>query len=255
MDIMARVTFPKIGEKHRFAPLFTAAQAMKGKPRLPEKIIFVYSIRLERMIRKRLRLVGFRHPSGITASTNFTKHMTRDKKLALVRLVLGAPFTAIMMEEAIACGGKEFLILGTAGAINDNMSISDVVLCSKAVRDEGTSHHYLKTSTYAYPDNGMTRKMSMALSKNGIEFSEGATWTTDAGYVETVREVKHYKKMGVLTVEMEAAALFAVARKRKVKAAAVFAISDILGKKWSGFNKGSEKYRKLAEIAGVFRDL
>lgn len=252
---MARVTFPKIGEKHRFAPLFTAAQRMKGKPKLPEKIIFVYSSKLERMIKENLKLVEFHHPAGLTTATDFTKHMTRDKKLALVKLSLGAPFTAIMMEDAIACGGKEFLILGTAGAINDNMLISDVVLCSKAVRDEGTSHHYIKTSTYIYPDKSMMHMLDDALSANGIEFSKGATWTTDAVYAETVKEVKHYRKIGIQTVEMEAAALFAVARKRKVRAAAVFTISDVLGKEWSGFAKGYEKYKKLAEIAGIFKSL
>jgi purine-nucleoside phosphorylase len=67
------------------------------------------------------------------------------------------------------------------------------------------------------------------LTERGAAFQRGPTWTIDTRYRETVDEVRHYRREGVLTVEMEAAALFAVAVVRGVEAASVFVLSDLLG--------------------------
>ena len=71
--------------------------------------------------------------------------------------------------------------------------------------------------------------MDRRLTERGAAFRRGATWTIDTPYRETVEEVRHYRREGVLTVEMEAAALFAVAAVRGVEAASVFVLSDLLG--------------------------
>ena len=72
----------------------------------------------------------------------------------------------------------------------------------------------------------------MKLKKKGLQFFRGVTWTIDAPYRETKAELQHYKKLGISTVEMEASAMFAVAKYRKVKIASAFVVSDILGTKW-----------------------
>lgn len=252
---MAKSNFPKISGKHNFAPLFTAEQVMKREPRIPKKVLFVYSTSLLEKIRKELSVDRYQHKLGKGGNWSPKSIMTRDKKLMIVPLPLGSPITATAMEEAIVCGGKEFLILGAAGALNQKLSTSDIVLCTKAIRDEGTSHHYLKTSKYVLPDAGLTSKLEIALRKKGVKFYKGTTWTIDAPYMETKEEIKLYKKEGVLTVEMEASALFAVAIKRKVKAAAVFSISDVLGEEWSGFVNYQKGYESLAQIARIFKDI
>ena len=75
----------------------------------------------------------------------------------------------------------------------------------------------------------MSKRFGKSIEKFGLDFEEGTTWTIDAPYRETKAEVQHYKKEGVKSVEMEASALFAVAQVRKVKIAAAFVISDLLG--------------------------
>jgi purine-nucleoside phosphorylase len=90
------------------------------------------------------------------------------------------------------------------------------------------------------------------LIKNNINFSEGTTWTIDAPYRETTKEINKYKKEGIATVEMEAAALFAVTRYRKLKSAAIFSISDVLGEKWEPkFNTKEHKVDIMAIIKAI----
>jgi uridine phosphorylase len=143
-------------------------------------------------------------------------------------LGIGAPNASAVLEELIAVGGKEFINVGTAGGLQE----PGVFLCEKAIRDEGTSYHYISHGKYSYPDKALTEKLRKSLEKNKIVATSGISWTIDTPYRETKKEVLHYKKQGVATVEMEASAIFAVAKFRKVKIASAFIVSDILGEKW-----------------------
>ncbi len=253
---MGKVTFPKIGNKETYSPLFSARHLMKGKEHIPKKVLLVYSRRMPAKLRRVMGLRSFKHSAGDTGAYHFKKFISKDRRLFVMMIPGGAPITATAVEEAIACGGRQFLIAGTAGAINLDLNISDIVLCDSAIRDDGTSHHYLRNSKHVGPDKNLYGALRKGMIRMDIPFVEGTTWTIDAPYAETRKEIRHYRNEGVLTVEMEAAALFAVAKKRKVRAAAAFTISDILGKEWSGFAKEHHKsgLMKLALIAKIFKD-
>ena len=109
------------------------------------------------------------------------------------------------------------------------MAIGDIVVCDRAIRDEGTSHHYLPPDTYAHASSAATARLVDALQATGTPHSVGTSWTIDAPYRETIAEVRHYQAEGVLAVEMEAAALFAVAAYRGVEMGSLLTISDTLG--------------------------
>ena len=141
---------------------------------------------------------------------------------------IGSPNAATVFEELIALGGKKFLNIGTAGGLHHE----GIFLCNKALRDEGTSYHYIPHGKFTHPDKKLTEKLGKAIENKGLEYFEGTTWTIDAPYRETKAEIEHYAKKGISTVEMEASALFAVAKCRKVKIASAFVVSDVLGKKW-----------------------
>ena len=152
------------------------------------------------------------------------------KKIGFVKMTgVGAPNAGAVFEELIALGGKEFLNIGTAGGLNHE----GVFLCRRALRDEGTSYHYVKNGKFAYPDGKLTKKFGKFLENNAVKYFTGDTWTIDAPYRETRAEVEHYSKKGISTVEMEASALFSIAKYRKVKIASAFIVSDLLGKKWT----------------------
>ncbi|MEW5955248.1 MAG: nucleoside phosphorylase [Candidatus Micrarchaeota archaeon] len=175
------------------------------------------------------------------------------KDIAVIKLDIGGPGSVATVEEAIVLGAKKFLVVGFAGGISSLLETGDFVLPLKAIRDEGTSYHYAAPSKYSLPDPGLTRKLIAACEKHGIYPFKGVTWTTDAPYRETVRKLEKYRREGVLTVEMEAASLFAVARHRKARIAGLFIAADLLsGKKWKPhFHKprAMEAKHKLVEIA------
>jgi uridine phosphorylase len=140
----------------------------------------------------------------------------------------GAPYAAIVVEELAALGVRRFLIAGIAGSLQPKLRAGSLVICNRALRDEGTSHHYAGPSVFAYPSSKLTRVLRSTLERHGTSFTVGPTWTTDAPYRETIPEVRRYRKQGILTVEMEASAVFSVARCRGCEAAAMFVISDHL---------------------------
>jgi len=140
----------------------------------------------------------------------------------------GAPHVAIVAEELAALGVRRFVIVGIAGSLQPQLRVGSLVLCSKALRDEGTSHHYVKPQPFAYPSPTLTRRLTQAMARSVSTFDLGPTWTTDAPYRETVTEIRRYRDRGILTVEMEASALFSVARLRHCEAAALFVVSDNL---------------------------
>src|SRR6266851_5468865 len=142
---------------------------------------------------------------------------------------IGGPIVSIIVEELVALGVKHFFSFGLAGGLQPEGRIGDIVLCTRAIRDEGVSHHYLPPEAVAAPSSEFTEAIAEALGRRNASFVRGATWTIDTPFRETIDEVRHYRSEGVLTVEMEAAALFAVASVRGVAAASAFVLSDLLG--------------------------
>jgi uridine phosphorylase len=140
----------------------------------------------------------------------------------------GAPNAAIVIEELTTLGVRRFINVGLAGALPNEVDFGDVVLCTAAIRDEGVSHHYVPAARYAYPSMGLTDELRQALLSKGDPFTEGMTWTLDAVYRETVEEALAYREEGVVTVEMEAAALFTIAEVLGVEIASLFTASDHL---------------------------
>jgi uridine phosphorylase len=141
---------------------------------------------------------------------------------------IGAPATAIHVERLIARGAEAFCVVGGCAGLGGNVACYESVVCDRAVRDEGVSHHYLPSETYVRADEALTSELKSALDAAGFEPRVGASWTTDAFFRETVPEIEYYREEGVLAVEMEAAAVFAVAEYRNVDAAALLCPFDLV---------------------------
>ncbi|HLZ27373.1 MAG TPA: purine phosphorylase [Chloroflexota bacterium] len=141
---------------------------------------------------------------------------------------IGAPAAAAVVDLLASLGTRRFLNLGAAGGLQPGARVGELVVCTNAVRDEGVSHHYLPPARYASPSPRLTNALMRRLTAAECSFRVGSTWTIDAPFRETVEELRHYRDEGVLTVEMEAAAVFAVAERRGFEAAAAFVLSDML---------------------------
>ena len=140
---------------------------------------------------------------------------------------IGAPGVSMLLEILIELGIKRFINVGIAGGLQKASNIGDVVVCTSAIRDEGVSYHYLADpSAPALPSENLTAAFMRTLKDDGILYTQGPTWTIDAFFRETVGEIQHYQQEGVVTVEMEAAALFVISTLRGVDMASGFVISD-----------------------------
>ncbi len=101
---------------------------------------------------------------------------------------------------------SSFVSVGTAGSLQRDLDIGDLVLCEAAIRDEGVSHHYLPPAKLATAAAPLNAALGAAMKQAGLRFRAGTSWTIDTPYRETVAEARQYQAEGVLCVEMEAAA-------------------------------------------------
>lgn len=151
------------------------------------------------------------------------------EKVALACLSVGAPIAAMRLEGLIAAGVKHFIIFGSAGGLDCSLDTGDFVIAREAIRDEGVSYHYLRPSRTVSGSASVLGLIEKACEHNSVKPTLGTTWTTDAIFRETVSKVQKYQAEGVLTVEMEAAALYAISKVRGVQAGYLLFVSDCIG--------------------------
>lgn len=225
-------SFPYQGDKYKSEAVMTPENFVayinrrkKSKPApVPECLILCYQKSLLWQISQTMEVTdAFLTNQPILLLDDF------DKRVAIAgEFGIGAPAAVSFVENMIASGVKKFVSVGTAGALQPDLKVGHMLVCNRAIRDEGTSFHYLPGEKYSTADPELTAMLKASLKKSKSPFQAGTTWTTDAPYRETKAEILQYQREGVLSVDMETAALFAVAKYRKVKMAALFAISDSL---------------------------
>lgn len=227
------MSFPNFPDKFREKSFVTAKHFWKYKreigriPKIepPKGIIICYSTRLFNYIIEN----HFVEKVDYVFGDNFYIFEENNEQLGICGgFGFGAPVVAILIEEFNAFGVKLFLSIGTAGSLQKKLKLGSIVICDKAIRDEGTSHHYLKNEKYSYSSERVTKKLTDVMENMNLDYTIGTSWTIDAPYRETYLEIEEYKKENVLTVDMEAAAIFAVAEYLNLDAGVIFTISDYL---------------------------
>lgn len=123
-----------------------------------------------------------------------------------------APGAAGTIEELHAMGAEKFIVCGAAGCLCSDLEVGNLILPVSAVRDEGTSYHYLEPSREVTCNPFALQTVKQILKDMSIPYVEGKTWTTDAFYRETAEKIERRANEGCITVEMECAAFYAVAK-------------------------------------------
>lgn len=155
------------------------------------------------------------------------------KRLALIHPGVGAPHAAAMLEEMIALGCRKFVACGGAGVLDRDIAAGHLIVPTSAVRDEGTSYHYLPPGREVSASPEGVEAIEKVLRASNVEYLTGKVWTTDAFYRETPKKIQLRKSEGCLAVEMEAAAFFAVAQFRGVIFAQIlYGGDDVSGQEW-----------------------
>jgi len=146
---------------------------------------------------------------------------------------VGAPLAAGMLEGVIALGGRKFIACGSAGVLNRELAMGHLVVPTSAVRDEGTSYHYLPPSREVSPSPTAVAAIEAVLKQHQVDYVLAKTWTTDAFYRETKDKIALRRSEGCVTVEMEAATMFAIAQFRGVQIGQILYSGDNLdGEEW-----------------------
>lgn len=148
--------------------------------------------------------------------------------VTIARSGFGAPSLVALAEELAAFGTKSILFFGYCGSLQHHVKAGDLIVPTEAVREEGTSYHYLQRGIPARADATVLTIITGHLAGCGVAFHKGTVWTTDAIYRETNHKVARFRTQGVLAVEMELSALFAFGAATGIATGALLVVSDEL---------------------------
>jgi uridine phosphorylase len=137
------------------------------------------------------------------------------REYGIVGCAVGASYAVLLAEQMVASGCRLLISVTSSGQISLLRSPPYFILIDRALRDEGTSYHYLPPDDYAAADPDLIAAVEPELARASEPVERGATWTTDAPYRETTEAIEAAQAKGILAVEMEAAALYAFARARR----------------------------------------
>jgi uridine phosphorylase len=177
----------------------------------------------------------------------------------IVGCAVGAAFAVLIAEELFASGCRLLVSITSAGQIAPLQAPPYFVVIERALRDEGTSYHYLPASKYSEANVGLTELSRAALAAAGMSVRVGASWTTDAPFRETEEAIAAAVRAGILAVEMEAAALYAFAKARGRSVVCFAHVTNQMGRIDEDFEKGvsegaEESLRVISLTADRWRD-
>jgi uridine phosphorylase len=211
--------------------------------------VIFFSKKFGKVLKKKYNTVG-KYRDGENLSFDIKK--IKGKKVVFAKSEIGGPSSGTLLEEIIGLGVKKVIFIGCAGTLLD-LPIGSIMIPTKAIRDEGTSYHYINPSKYSHPSKRQFDKIKKICKANMIPHKAGITWTTDAPYRETFKKINKYKKESTISVEMEAASLFAIAKYRKIEIVGIFWVSDQLLNEWNP-QFTSENFLDGAELCKTILD-
>lgn len=205
------------GKRHQSPSVFTAknllreARRQKGLRELP--VPAVCALDPDGDIVRHTRAAGraVRDPNWACYHTDLYRLEHDGIELGIVPCAVGAPFAVLVAEQLFASSCKLLVSITSAGQLLEAASTPYFILIEKALRDEGTSYHYLPPAEFSEADPARIAALAGAFDSLRIPVARGATWTTDAPFRETSEAITAMRAKGLLAVEMEAAALYAFA--------------------------------------------
>ena len=173
----------------------------------------------------------------------------------IVSCAVGAAFAVLVAEELFTCGCQLLLSMASAGQVLPVLTPPYFIVIDRALRDEGTSYHYLPAADYSFADGGLVELARGSLAGLSITVHVGATWTTDAPFRETADAITAAREAGILAVEMEAAALYAFATARQKAVICLAHVTNQMGRVEGDFEKGADDGAgaSLKVVAGIAR--
>jgi uridine phosphorylase len=160
-------------------------------------------------------------------------------EFGIVGHAVGAAFAVLVAEELFASGCQLLISMTSAGQITPIGQPPYFILIERALRDEGTSYHYLPPASYSDIKRELLDQVESAARSSSLSITRGATWTTDAPFRETEAAIAYARSEGILGVEMEAAALYAFAQARSQAVVCFAHVTNQMGNIENDFEKGA----------------
>jgi uridine phosphorylase len=175
-----------------------------------------------------------------------------ERTFGIVGCAVGAAYAVLLAEQMFASGCHLLISITSSGQITALREPPYFILIERALRDEGTSFHYLPAADYVSADANLIAAVDAGLAEAGEPVERGATWTTDAPYRETAQAIDAARSEGILAVEMEAAALYAFAKARRKNVLCFAHVTNQMGRA-GDFEKGDANgaVASLALISAV----
>ena len=244
------MSFPVFPGKHGLKELYGAREIVGYRRQVgrmpsltqPEGILFC----LERGLPWRMRWrVPVRRAGGMNGDL-YELRRPKGKIGIMTGFGGGSPMTVELAEEFAAMGVKTMILMTWGGLLQPDRAPGDIVVIDRAIRDEGTSYHYLPPAKYIDADARLADQLMGAIRARGGTCTRGTTWTTDAPYRETIEEIRQYQSEGVTTVEMETAGLFTIGKVRDIPAVSVVVGMDKLAElRWQVPDNLSDIFHSL----------
>ncbi|MDF9744670.1 nucleoside phosphorylase [Natrinema salsiterrestre] len=170
--------------------------------------------------------------------TDLYRFERNGEEFGIVGCAVGASFAVLVAEQLFAAGCRFLVSVTSSGQIVPKDDPPYFVLIERALRDEGTSHHYRSTNRYAALDDELSAVVEEACEEVSRPVYTGATWTTDAPFRETEAAIERARSEGILAVEMEAAALYTFADVRDRPVVCLAHVTNQMGQIEEDFEKG-----------------
>jgi len=213
-------------------------------------------------IQRALRAAGRAAPSPHWACyhTELDVFEAGGTRFGLIGCAVGASFAVLLAEQLFASGCRLLISVTSSGQIVESGPTPYFIVIDRALRDEGTSYHYLPPSDYSDADARLVAPALAAVAATGIPVYQGATWTTDAPFRETAAAIEACRTRGILAVEMEAAALYAFARVRTKPVICFAHVTNQMARIEGDFEKGEaggayDALRVIQATAAALRPL
>jgi uridine phosphorylase len=212
VDEIAPLFEPK---SHAERSVFTAASLLREARRqrhLPERHMpSICILDPDGDLARHLREAGRARidPAWACYHTTLSRFMLAGREVGIVPFTVGAPFAVLVAEELMASGCELLINLTSAGRIAATPGIASFLVIERALRDEGTSYHYVPAARWSHLRVDLREALAALHLPGGPPIVHGSSWTTDAPFRETAQDIERHRAAGVLAVEMEAAALYA----------------------------------------------
>lgn len=204
------------------------AKLYQRVPGMPRVAVSCFShTTFQRMV-ERLNAVQIAEIHSANMTFPIYKAQWGGAELALMMAAVGAPLCTGQMEELYALGVESLVVFGTCGVLNKDIADCSIILPTHALRDEGTSYHYAPAGDDIAVNTAHRALFEGLLDELKIHYTTGKTWTTDAIYRETREKVRRRREAGCICVEMECAALAAMAQLRGKELLTFFYAADNL---------------------------